>query len=156
MKKLVLSGKGIVTGSGSIAYLKEISYKKAFLVTGGHSMQRSGVLDKVQAYLKEAGCGSTVYAGIGKNPTIDEVRAGLVCMKEIEPDVVIAVGGGSAMDAAKAMLLFYEFPELNFENVLEKNAAGEIPAERKTGLICVASTSGTGSEVTRGTVITDT
>lgn len=70
VKKLVLSGKGIVTGGGSIAYLKQISYKKAFLVTGGHSMQRSGVLDKVQAYLKEAGCESTVCAGIGKNPTL--------------------------------------------------------------------------------------
>ena len=60
------------------------------------------------------------------------------------------------MDAAKAMLLFYDFPELNFENVLEKNAKGQIPSKCKTALICVASTSGTGSEVTRGTVITDT
>lgn len=155
MRKLVLSGKCIVTGNGSCTYLKQVSYKQAFLVTGGHSMQRSGVLDQVQGYLKEAGCESYVYAGIGKNPTIDEVYAGLERMKAVKPDVVIAVGGGSAMDAAKAMLLFYEFPELNFENVLERNTAGEIPAERNTGLICVASTSGTGSEVTRGTVITD-
>ena len=59
------------------------------------------------------------------------------------------------MDCAKAILLFYEFPYLNFENVLEYNSRGEIPAERKTALICVPSTSGTGSEVTRSTVITD-
>lgn len=81
--------------------------------------------------------------------------AGVNRMEEFKPDVVVAVGGGSSMDAAKAMLLFYEFPGVTFENVLEKIKNNEIPAERNTKLVCVASTSGTGSEVTRTSVITD-
>lgn len=155
MKQIVLSRDGIVIGKGALSFLSSLCYKNAFIVTGGSSMIKSGVISKVQKYLIKTGCKSVVYSGICKNPTIYEVIDGLKEMEEFRPDVVIAVGGGSAMDAAKAMLLFYEFPELNFENVLEINKEGLIPTLRKTGLVCVPSTSGTGSEVTRGTVITD-
>lgn len=154
MKNIIL-GKRIITGKGALTFLATVKYKNAFLVTGGSSMIKSGVIDKCCEYLKEAGCGVTVFSGICKNPTIYEVMAGVDKMRKVKPDVIIAVGGGSSMDAAKGMLLFYEFPELTFENVLDKNKAGLIPSDRATGLICVASTSGTGSEVTRGTVITD-
>ena len=156
MKKIVLGKDGIITGSGALEYLTSISYKRVFIVTGGNSMIKTGVIDKAQTYLKQAGCEVTLYSGIKKNPTIEQVMDGLNQMRSIKPDAILAIGGGSAMDAAKAMLLFYDFPELNFENVLEKNAKGQIPSKCKTALICVASTSGTGSEVTRGTVITDT
>ena len=156
MKKIVLGKDGIITGSGALEYLTSISYKRVFIVTGGNSMIKTGVIDKAQTYLKQAGCEVTLYSGIKKNPTIEQVMDGLNQMRSIKPDAILAIGGGSAMDAAKAMLLFYDFPELNFENVLEKNAKGQIPSKSKTALICVASTSGTGSEVTRGTVITDT
>lgn len=156
MKKIVLSGKQIVTGIGSLSYLKELAFNRAIIVTGGRSMIETGVIDKAAAYLKESGCEVQIHSGIGKNPTIEEVIQGLSVMKKFQPEAVIAIGGGSAMDCAKAMLLFYEFPELNFDNVLAYNTAGKIPADRKTALICVPSTSGTGSEVTRGTVITDT
>lgn len=156
MKQIVLSGKRIITGAGSLSYLKELTFQKAILITGGNSMLQSGVMGKAAAYLKENGCETRIHSGIGKNPTIEEVVEGLHVMNEFKPQAVIAIGGGSAMDCAKAMLLFYEFPELNFDNVLSINAAGKIPTTRKTALICVPSTSGTGSEVTRGTVITDT
>ena len=156
MKKIVLGKDGIITGSGALEYLASISYKRVFIVTGGKSMIKTGVIDQAQTYLKQAGCEVTLYSGIKKNPTIEQVMDGLNQMRSIKPDAILAIGGGSAMDAAKAMLLFYDFPELNFENVLEKNAKGQIPSKSKTALICVASTSGTGSEVTRGTVITDT
>ena len=156
MKKIVLGKDGIITGSGALEYLTSISYKRVFIVTGGNSMIKTGVIDKAQTYLKQAGCEVTLYSGIKKNPTIEQVMDGLNQMRSIKPDAILAIGGGSAMDAAKAMLLFYDFPELNFENVLEKNTKGQIPSKCKTALICVASTSGTGSEVTRGTVITDT
>ena len=156
MRKIVLSKDGIITGKGSLSYLKTISYKRAFVVTGGNSMKKAGVINRVMHYLEEAGCQGILHDGITKNPSIEEVAEGVKHMKEVKPDVVIAVGGGSAMDAAKGMLLFYEFEDLNFENVLEKNAKGFIPTTRNTGLICIPSTSGTGSEVTRGTVITDT
>lgn len=155
MKKIVLSGKRIVTGAGSLSYLKELRYRKAILITGGKSMIVTGVIDKAVSYLKENDCEAYIYSGIGKNPTIEEVMQGLTVMNKFQPEAVIAIGGGSAMDCAKAMLLFYEFKELNFKNVLEYNKAGKIPTERKTALICIPSTSGTGSEVTRGTVITD-
>lgn len=156
MKKIVLGKDEIITGTGALEYLASISYKRVFIVTGGNSMIKTGVIEKAQTYLKQAGCEVTLYSGIKKNPTIEQVMDGLDQMRSMKPDVVLAIGGGSAMDAAKAMLLFYDFPEINFENVLEKNEKGQIPSRCKTALICVASTSGTGSEVTRGTVITDT
>lgn len=155
MKKLVLSGKKIVTGAGSLAFLEEMPFAKALIVTGGGSMIRSGVIDQAKSFLKKNGTEVRVYSGVPKNPSINEVRRGLEVCREFNPDAVIAIGGGSAMDCAKAMLLFYEFPFLNFENVLDYNSRGKIPAVRDTALVCVPSTSGTGSEVTRGTVITD-
>lgn len=155
MKQLVLSGKRIITGRGSLEYLKSFSYKKALIVTGGGSMIRTGVIDRAKSYLRENGTEVEVYSGVPKNPSIQEVRKGLKVCKRLKPDAIIAIGGGSALDCAKAILLFYEFPFLNFENVLDYNSRGDIPAGRNTALICVPSTSGTGSEVTRGTVITD-
>lgn len=156
MKNLVLSGKRIVTGAGSLAYLEELSFTKALIVTGGGSMIRSGVIGRAKGYLEKNGTKVQVYSGVPKNPSIEEVRKGLAVCREFNPDAVIAIGGGSAMDCAKAILLFYEFPFLNFGNVLEYNSKGQIPPVRDTALVCVPSTSGTGSEVTRGTVITDT
>lgn len=155
MRKLVLSGKGILTGEGSLLALKELKYERALLVTGGSSMIKSGVIARAEKYLQMNGTETDLFSGVPKNPSIEDVLKGLVICRKFKPDVILAIGGGSAMDCAKAILLFYEFPYLNFENVLEFNKKGEIPTERKTGLICVPSTSGTGSEVTRGTVITD-
>ena len=155
MRKLVLSGKGILTGEGSLLALKDLKYERALLVTGGSSMIKSGVIARAEKYLQMNGIETDLFSGVPKNPSIEDVRKGLVICRKFKPDVILAIGGGSAMDCAKAILLFYEFPYLNFENVLEFNKKGEIPTERKTGLICVPSTSGTGSEVTRGTVITD-
>lgn len=155
MRKLVLSGKGILTGEGSLLALKDLKYERTLLVTGGSSMIKSGVIARAEKYLQMNGTETDLFSGVPKNPSIEDVLKGLVICRKFKPDVILAIGGGSAMDCAKAILLFYEFPYLNFENVLEFNKKGEIPTERKTGLICVPSTSGTGSEVTRGTVITD-
>ena len=155
MRKLVLSGKGILTGEGSLLALKDLKYERALLVTGGSSMIKSGVIARAEKHLQMNGTETDLFSGVPKNPSIEDVLKGLVICRKFKPDVILAIGGGSAMDCAKAILLFYEFPYLNFENVLEFNKKGEIPTERKTGLICVPSTSGTGSEVTRGTVITD-
>ena len=155
MKKIVLSGKGILTGAGALSYLAQLKGKRAVIVTGGSSMLKNGVIARAEEYLTEAGIISYVFSGIKKNPAVEQIMEGVAYLRQIRPDMIVAIGGGSAMDAAKAMLLFYEFEELNFENVLEKNQKGLIPATRRTRLICVPSTSGTGSEVTRGTVVTD-
>jgi len=152
MRTIVLSGEAIITGSGSLEYLRNIEFHRAFIVTGGSSMIKFGVIDRVKEYMGGEGREITVYSGIGKNPTIQEVLDGLEAMRLKEPDLVVAVGGGSAMDAAKAMVLFYEFPYLNFDNVLSETIP---PKRKKTKLVCVPSTSGTGSEVTMGTVVTN-
>lgn len=156
MQKLVLSGKRIITGAGSLSALAELNYERIMIVTGGKSMIVSHVIDRACEYIKKQGTEVLVFSGVPKNPSIEEVQRGLRECRQLKPDCILAIGGGSAIDCAKAILLFYEFPYLTFENVLEYNAKGEIPVERKTALVCVPSTSGTGSEVTRGTVITDT
>ena len=118
VKNLVLSGRQIVTGSGAIGYLKKLSYKRVIIVTGGSSMIKNGIIDKAKEMLIMSGSGVRVISGIKKNPSFEEVDEGLKVFNEYRPDCVLAIGGGSAMDAAKAMLLFYEFPELNKENVI--------------------------------------
>lgn len=156
VKNLVLSGKRIVTGSGAISYLNKLSYKRVIIVTGGNSMIKNGIINKAIDLLTASGSEVKIITGIQKNPSFEEVYDGLKVFNEFKPDCVLAIGGGSAMDAAKAMLLFYEFPELNKENVIELKDKGLIPIDRKTDLICIPSTSGTASEVTKTSVITDT
>jgi alcohol dehydrogenase class IV len=153
MKVLSLDGSGIVIGKGALTYLNQIKCRKAFIVTGGKSMLKYGVIDNVTTYLKSGGGEVSVYSGIGKNPTTQEIMKGVGKIREEKPDLVVAVGGGSAIDAAKMMTLFYEFPELTFENILSSS----LPQKReKTGFIAIPSTSGTGTEVTHVAVYTDT
>ncbi|TDT50577.1 iron-containing alcohol dehydrogenase [Fonticella tunisiensis] len=151
MKFLRFHGDAIVTGKNSIEYLKELDFKKAFIVTGGKSMFENGTIGRIKSILEEKGCCVHVYSGITKNPTTDAVLDGLEVMRKFSPDVVIGVGGGSPIDAAKIMSLFYEYPELNFDNALER----PLPRERKKlKFIAIPSTSGTATEVTRAAVVT--
>ena len=73
MKKLTLSGDGIIIGKNALKYLETIKYKKAFVVTGGSSMKKYGVVNTAASYLKKAGCEPYIYEGIGMNPRIQEV-----------------------------------------------------------------------------------
>ena len=150
MKQIRLTGRQLITGPGSLRSLESLDFSRAMLITGSHSMFRSGVIDRIRAMLLPGGA-VEVYSGIGANPTCAEVEAGLNAMRAYQPDLVIAVGGGSAIDAAKAMLLFYEYPALNFSNVFQS----PLPQTRtKTTFAAIPSTSGTASEVTHVTVIT--
>lgn len=150
MKNLRLTGRRLVTGADALDALGELSFTRALLITGGGSMFRNGAIDRAKALLAPRGT-VEVYSGVGANPTQDEVEKGLAVMRAFRPDLVIALGGGSAIDAAKAMLLFYEWPELNFSNVFST----PLPQERQsTAFVAVPSTSGTASEVTHVTVIT--
>jgi alcohol dehydrogenase class IV len=151
MKKVMLGGQVIITGCGSIAELKAMKAERAFIVTGGSAMQKSGVIAKIEKILADSGCTSSVYGGIGKNPDTQAVLDGLVQMRKFAPDLLIAVGGGSPIDAAKVMGLFYDYPELDFA----KAQAGELPLMRKNlRFVAIPSTSGTGAEVTKAAVIT--
>jgi len=138
----------------SLDYLSSLQGEKAALVTGGSSMKRFGFLDQAKNLLSEAGIESIIIDGVEPNPSVETVNKGKEKMLEFKPDWVIAIGGGSALDAAKIMWAFYEHPDLEFEDIVE---VGSIPELRnKAKFIAIPSTSGTASEITAFSVITDT
>jgi hypothetical protein len=140
-------------GPGSLAQLKSIKGKKAVIVTGAGSMRRLGYIDKTQALLKEAGIASAVFDGVEADPSVETVRRGFEFFKQEKPDIIIGLGGCSAIDAAKAMWIFYEYPESTFEEICVPFAVK--PLRNKAKFIAIPSTSGTGTEVTCCAVITD-
>lgn len=145
--------KEIVHGKDSLAHLKKLGGKKASIVTGGRSMKRFGFLDQVSDYLKEAGMEVQVIDGVEPDPSIKTCVEGGRKMAEFGPDWIIALGGGSAMDAAKVMWVFYEHPGYDFNELVKFN----FPELRQKARICfIPSTSGTASEITAFSVITDT
>jgi len=145
--------KDIVFGEGTLGYLSTISGKKAVLVTGGNSMKRFGFLNQAKEELEKAGMEVMIIDGVEPNPSIDTVVDGGRKMAEFNPDWIIAIGGGSALDAAKIMWVYYENPETKFEDLV----AGKFPILRKKAkFIAIPSTSGTASEITAFSVITDT
>lgn len=154
MRPMKLAGSQLMFGQGSLEHLKTLQGKKAFIVTGGSSMKKSGILQKTIDYLKEAGIDSSVFEGVEPDPLFSTVYRGAEAMKQEQPDIIIGLGGGSAMDAAKAMWVYYEHPELTaLKDIVPPNP---IPRLRnKAILVCIPSTSGTASEVSRSVVITD-
>ncbi|GMQ61133.1 iron-containing alcohol dehydrogenase [Vallitalea maricola] len=145
--------KDIVFGEGALEYLSTLEGKKATLVTGGSSMKRFGFLDEAKKQLEKAGMEVSIVDGVEPNPSIDTVIRGGKEMAEFKPDWIIAIGGGSALDAAKIMWVYYEYPETKFEDLV----AGKFPRLRtQAKFIAIPSTSGTASEITAFSVITDT
>lgn len=140
-------------GENALEALKTLEGKKAIVCVGGGSMKRFGFLDKVLAYLKEAGMETTLFEGIEPDPSVDTVMKGAAVMAEFEPDWIVAIGGGSPIDAAKAMWIKYEYPELTFEDMCKVFG---IPKLRNKAKFCaISSTSGTATEVTAFSIITD-
>lgn len=145
--------RDIYFGENSLEVLKKLKGKKAIVVVGGGSMKRFGFLDKVDEYLKEAGLEVKHIEGVHPDPSVEEVYAGAKQMREFEPDWIVAIGGGSPIDAAKAMWIFYEHPETTFEDVKNPFTVPEL--RNKAKFIAIPSTSGTATEVTAFSVITD-
>lgn len=146
--------KDIVFGKGTLEYLSTLEGKKAILVTGGSSMKKNGFLDQAKAHLEKAGMQVTIFDGVEPNPSVETVEKGAQAMRDFEPDWIVAIGGGSALDAAKIMWAFYEYPNLKFEEIL---TPGSLPKLRnKAKFVAIPSTSGTASEITAFSVITDT
>lgn len=144
----------IIMGENSLSQLSTLEGKKAIIVTGGSSMKKNGFLDDVDNILKNSGFTTLIFDGVEANPSVETCLKGRDIMLDFNPDWIIALGGGSAIDAAKVMWIFYEHPELTFEDIIEPNFT---PALRnKAKLCCIPSTSGTASEVTAFSVITDT
>ncbi|MFS8823366.1 bifunctional acetaldehyde-CoA/alcohol dehydrogenase, partial [Synechococcus sp. W60.2] len=141
--------------------LRELAGKKrAFLVTD-RPLFELGVLQAVTRVLDELQIKWDVYHDVEPDPTLSAVNRGLEQLRQFQPDVIIAVGGGSPMDAAKVMWLMYEQPQLEFEGLatrfmdIRKRVYELPPLGQKAQLVCIPTTSGTGSEVTPFAVVTD-
>ncbi len=145
--------RDIYFGQNSLEVLKSLKGKKAVIVTGGSSMQKFGFLDKVESYLKEAGMEVEKIEGVEPDPSVETVMKGAELMRSFEPDWIVAIGGGSPIDAAKAMWIFYEHPETTFEDVKDPFTVPEL--RNKAKFAAIPSTSGTATEVTAFSVITD-
>ena len=140
-------------GAGSLETLKTLTGKKAIVVVGGGSMKRFGFLDKAVAYLKEAGMEVQLFEGVEPDPSVETVMKGAEAMRAFEPDWIVAMGGGSPIDAAKAMWVFYEYPDTTFEEIITPFS---FPTLRTKAKFCaIPSTSGTATEVTAFSVTTD-
>ena len=145
--------RDIYYGRGALDELKNLQGKKAIIVVGGGSMKRFGFLDRVVANLKEAGMETKLFEGVEPDPSVETVMKGAAAMREFEPDWIVSIGGGSPIDAAKAMWAFYEYPETKFEYLI---TPFKFPTLRtKAKFAAIPSTSGTATEVTAFSVITD-
>lgn len=140
-------------GEGALEALKSFKGKKAMIVVGGGSMKRFGFLDKAISYLKEAGMEVELFENVEPDPSVETVMRGADAMLKFCPDWIIAMGGGSPIDAAKAMWIKYEYPDCTFEDMCKVFG---IPELRKKARFCaISSTSGTATEVTAFSIITD-
>ena len=145
--------RDIYHGAGCLEELKNLKGKKAILVLGGGSMKRFGFVDRALGYLKEAGMEVRLFENVEPDPSVETVKKGAQAMLEFEPDWIISMGGGSPIDAAKAMWAFYEYPDITFEDLITPFS---FPTLRTKAKFCaIPSTSGTATEVTAFSVITD-
>ena len=140
-------------GKGALEALKTFEGKRAIVCVGGGSMKRFGFLDRAVDYLKEAGTEVQLFEGIESDPSVETVMRGAKAMEEFQPDWIVAMGGGSPIDAAKAMWIKYEYPDITFEEMCK--VFGMPKLRRKAHFCAISSTSGTATEVTAFAVITD-
>lgn len=140
--------------------VRDMHVKRAMIVCSGSAI-RQGTTARLEAYLRNAGIATSVFSDIQSDPTLETVDAGVKALNRFQPDLIVAMGGGSPIDAAKAMWLFYEQPEVTFETLkirfmdIRKRVVPFPATGRKAKMIAIPTTSGTGSEVTAFTVVTD-
>lgn len=138
----------------------EYNKKRAFIVTDKF-LYESGFTNKITDRLTELGIVSEVYSKVAPDPTLACAREGAKLMEDFRPDVIIAIGGGSPMDAAKIMWVLYEHPEANFEDMaadfmdIRKRIYKFPHMGGKAFFVAIPTTAGTGSEVTPFAIITD-
>ena len=140
-------------GEGARHEVKNLKGKRAVIISGGSSMRRGGFLDDVENDLKSAGFEVAHIEGVESDPSVETVMNGAAKMSEFQPDWIIAIGGGSPIDAAKAMWIKYEYPETTFEDMCKVFGLPEL--RTKAHFCAISSTSGTATEVTAFSIITD-
>lgn len=140
-------------GENALDALKTLKGKRAVVCIGGGSIKRNGYLDVIEGNLKEVGFEIKLIEGIESDPSVTTVVEGAKVMEEFQPDWIVAVGGGSPIDAAKAMWVKYEHPEITFEQMCVPFGLPEL--RNKAKFCAITTTSGTGTEVTAFAVITD-
>ena len=147
---------------GSISYLEDMLDINRIVVVTDKTMVNLGYVEKIKYHLNKRNekCNIEVFSDVSPDPDVETVWNGLEVMKRFSPDAIIALGGGSPIDAAKAMWMFYDYPELDFKELKLKfmdirKRVFKYPSSHKIPLIAVPTTSGTGSEVTSFAVITD-
>ncbi len=143
----------VVFGQDALSHLAELKGKSAFIVTD-RNIVKLGLVDKVKEQLHQAGIEAAVFDEVEPDPSLQTVRKGVAVMNQYGPDLVVAVGGGSVMDAAKAMRVQYERPDIKPEEI--NPFISDLGLGAKCKLVCVATTSGTGAEATFAVVLTDT
>ena len=147
----------------SIEYLHQMKEMKKALIVTDRSLVELGYIQKVidQLQQRTPEVPYQLFCDVEPDPSIQTVKKGVALMRSFEPDTIIALGGGSAMDCAKGIWLFYEQPQVNFDDLKQKfmdirKRAFQYPElGKKAKLVCIPTTSGTGSEVTPFAVITD-
>ena len=142
----------IVFGEGALDELDELQGRRALIVTDGTLVQL-GLVDRVKVHLDKAGIKTHIFDGVEPDPSVQTVRQGVEMAQEVEPDWIVGLGGGSPMDAAKAIWVLYERPDLH---PAEINPFVHLGLRQKARLVTIPTTSGTGAEVTWGIVLTDT
>ena len=144
----------------ALAELGEMGKKKAFIVTD-KVLFEMGYTNKVTEVLEAQGIQYKIFSDVEPDPTLRCARAGAAEMTNFQPDVIISLGGGSAMDAAKIMWVMYEHPEVNFHDLamtfmdIRKRIYKFPTMGQKAMMVAIATSAGTGSEVTPFAVITD-
>ncbi|HXX72176.1 MAG TPA: iron-containing alcohol dehydrogenase [Candidatus Acidoferrales bacterium] len=141
----------IVFGSDALDHLNSIEGKRALIVTD-EQMRRLGFVEEVERHLKEVGKQVEVFDRVEPEPSLENVSSGVDIANRSQPDLLVALGGGSCIDAAKAIWILYERPDLRLKEV---SALTELKLRKKARLVAIPTTSGTGSDATWVAVITD-
>ncbi len=141
--------------------LRELKDKKRAFIVTDRFLFDSGAVNNIVDILEEINVEYQIFFGVKPDPTISTINQAMSMIKEFEPDVIIALGGGSPMDAAKIMWLMYEQPDTNFDDIsmrfmdIRKRICSIPELGKKATMVCIPTTSGTGSEVTPFAIITD-
>ena len=143
----------VVFGQDALSHLAELKGKSAFIVTDKNIINL-GLIDKVKEQLAQAGIQATIFDEVEPDPSLQTVQKGVALVNQYGPDLIVAVGGGSVMDAAKAMRVEYERPDIKAEEI--NPFISDLGLGAKCKLVCIATTSGTGAEATFVVVLTDT